>query len=174
MTVGYATYLIMGALAGGFINELSGSGTALFALGFHPVVLDPIRAVATMALMSVLACVQGLWIVRREIKANPRRLLRFLIPGLTGVPIGLSLLAVVYEQTLRVFTVVFTKNTLGRWCDRLHWWCARRGIISIRCNSRDVVVDQAVGKNGNAGSFAAVQCRHTKHNGHASVFQGRI
>lgn len=96
------TFLLLGAAAGGFINGLSGTGTALFALGFYLVVLDPVTAVAIVALMSVLAGIQGLWIVRAQIKAEPRRLLRFMLPGLIGVPIGLSLLDVIDAGTLRI------------------------------------------------------------------------
>lgn len=102
MTLEFYVYLLLGALAGGFINGLSGTGTALFALGFYLVVLDPIRAVAVVAFMSVLAGLQGLWIVRAEILAQPRRLLRFLLPGLLGVPIGLSLLDVIDAGSLRI------------------------------------------------------------------------
>lgn len=102
MTPETILFLVLGATAGGFINGLSGTGTALFALGFYLVVLDPIRAVAIVALLSVLAGVQGLWIVRREILAQPRRLLRFLLPGLIGVPIGLRLLDVIDASTLRI------------------------------------------------------------------------
>ena len=47
-------FLVLGALAGGFINGLSGTGTALFALGFYLVVLDPITAVAIVALLTVV------------------------------------------------------------------------------------------------------------------------
>lgn len=98
----FAFYLVLGAVAGGFINGLSGTGTALFALGFYLVVLEPVQAVAIVALMSVLAGLQGLWIVRREILAQPRRLLRFLLPGLIGVPVGVSLLAVIDAGVLRI------------------------------------------------------------------------
>lgn len=95
-------YLVLGACAGGFINGLSGTGTALFALGFYLVVLDPLRAVAIVAFMSVLAGVQGLWIVRTEILKDPLRLLRYVVPGLIGVPLGLSVLDVIDERTLRL------------------------------------------------------------------------
>lgn len=94
-------FLMLGAAAGGFINGLSGTGTALFALGFYLVVLDPITAVAIVALMSVLAGLQGLWIVRAQIMAEPRRVLRFILPGLVGVPLGLSLLNAIDASTLR-------------------------------------------------------------------------
>lgn len=95
-------FLMLGAAAGGFINGLSGTGTALFALGFYLVVLPPFNAVAIVALMSVLAGVQGLWVVRFAILANPVRFLWFAIPGLVGVPIGLALLSVVDAGALRI------------------------------------------------------------------------
>ena len=102
MSVDFVLYLLLGAVAGGFINGLSGTGTALFALGFYLVVLEPVTAVAIVALMSVLAGLQGLWIVRTQILANPHRLLRFLLPGLAGVPIGLMLLSAIDAGTLRI------------------------------------------------------------------------
>ena len=101
MSLEYTVYLILGAAAGGFINGLAGTGTALFALGFYLVVLDPQTAVAIVALMSVLAGLQGVWIVRHAIIQKPKRLLRFLLPGLVGVPIGISLLALIDASTLR-------------------------------------------------------------------------
>lgn len=96
-------FLTLGAAAGGFINGLSGTGTALFALGFYLVVLPPINSVAIVALMSVLAGLQGLWVVRSAIRANPARPLQFLIPGLFGVPIGLILLSTIDAGTLRLW-----------------------------------------------------------------------
>ena len=63
-------FLCLGAVAGGFINGLSGTGTALFALGFYLVVLEPVTAVAVVAFMAVLVGFQGLWIVRDEIFAQ--------------------------------------------------------------------------------------------------------
>lgn len=102
MSLELLTYLGLGALAGGFINGLSGTGTALFALGFYLVVLDPLRAVAVVAFMSIIAGVQGLWVVRKEIRARPKRLLNFLIPGLMGVPIGILMLEAIDGGTLRI------------------------------------------------------------------------
>lgn len=107
MTAEFISYLVLGAVAGGFINGLSGTGTALFALGFYLVVLDPIRAVAIVAFMSVLVGLQGLWIVRREIGAQPARLARFVLPGLIGVPVGLALLDVIDAGLLRRLVAVF-------------------------------------------------------------------
>jgi len=102
VTLQSIAFLVLGAAAGGFINGLAGAGTALFALGFYLLVLDPITAVAIVALMSVLAGLQGLWIVRAQIFEHPRRLLRFVAPGLMGVPLGLALLDVLDAGTLRI------------------------------------------------------------------------
>ena len=72
-------------------------------------VLDPLRAVAIVALMSVLAGLQGLWIVRAEIMNHPYRLARFLVPGLIGVPVGVSLLEILDAGTLRLGIAVLLK-----------------------------------------------------------------
>lgn len=106
MTTELVAILVLGAAAGGFINGLAGTGTALFALGFYLVVLEPVTAVAIVALMSVLAGLQGLWIVRNEIREQPRRTLRFVVPGLIGVPLGLHLLDAIDASTLRISIAV--------------------------------------------------------------------
>ncbi|WP_224814191.1 sulfite exporter TauE/SafE family protein [Hasllibacter sp. MH4015] len=102
MSAEMIVFLLLGAAAGGFINGLSGTGTALFALGFYLVVLDPVTAVAIVALMSVIAGLQGVWVVRRAILAQPRRLMRFVLPGLVGVPIGVWLLNGLDASVLRL------------------------------------------------------------------------
>lgn len=102
MTAETVVFLVLGAVMGGFINGFAGTGTALFALGFYLLVLDPIPAVAIVALMSVLAGLQGLWVVRHAIKANPNRLLRFILPGLIGIPMGLALLTILDASALRL------------------------------------------------------------------------
>lgn len=95
-------FLILGGLAGGFVNGFAGTGTAMFGLAFILIVKEPRQAVAIVALISVLAGLQGLWEVRREIANNIPRLLRFALPGLIGVPLGVSLLAFVDARTLRI------------------------------------------------------------------------
>lgn len=95
-------FLALGATAGGFINGLAGTGTALFALGFYLVVLDPVSAVAIVAAISVLTGFQGLWIVRSQAVAQPGRIAQFLIPGVFGVPLGVMLLSILDATTLRL------------------------------------------------------------------------
>lgn len=99
-------FLALGALAGGFMNGLAGTGTALFALGFYLVVLNPLTAVAIVALMSVLAGLQGIWVVRSEIRNNPTRVARYVVPGIVGVPLGILLLNVIEANTLRIFVAL--------------------------------------------------------------------
>lgn len=65
-------------------------------------VLQPITAVAVTAVLAILAGFQGLWVVRADIKANKSKLLRFLVPGLLGVPIGVLLLEFINAETLRL------------------------------------------------------------------------
>jgi len=99
-------FVIMGALASGFVNGLAGAGTGLFALGFYLVALDPVRAVALVSLMSVVTGVQGLWEVRDALTRNVARLMRFIIPGVLGVPVGISLLAIMDADTLKLILAV--------------------------------------------------------------------
>jgi len=100
-------YLITGAAAGGFINGLSGTGTALFALGFYLAVLDPTTSVLMVALLAILVGVQGLFIVRNSIFANKARSLRFTLSGLVGVPIGLMLLNTIDVNNLKIIVAAF-------------------------------------------------------------------
>lgn len=107
MTFETIVYLVLGGLAGGFINGFAGTGTALFALGFFLSVLEPIKAVAIVALMSTISGLQGLYVVRTEIFSNTPRMLRFVVPGLVGVPIGISLLRYVDAGVLRLVVAGF-------------------------------------------------------------------
>lgn len=106
MTPDIIVYLILGGIAGGFINGFSGTGTALFAIGFFLIVLEPKSAVAVVALLAVLSGIPGLILVRKEIRANTRRLLTFTIPGLLGVPIGIALLDYIDAEFLRVLVAL--------------------------------------------------------------------
>lgn len=99
--------LLLGAAAGGLINGLAGFGTALFALGFWLHILPPAHAVATVVVMGFVSGLQGLWIVRAAIKAEPRRLARFILPGLLGIPLGVAVLALISAEFLTITIAVF-------------------------------------------------------------------
>ncbi|MCK0149265.1 sulfite exporter TauE/SafE family protein [Marivita sp. S6314] len=100
-------FILIGASAGGFINGLAGSGTALFALGFILVALDPVSAVALVTLMSVVTGFQGLWEVRSALSRNVPRLMRFILPGIAGVPVGVGLLSLIDAETLKLIIAIF-------------------------------------------------------------------
>lgn len=107
MGIEFLAVLLGGAFAGGVINGLAGFGTALFALGFWLQVLPAAQAVAMVVVMSVVSGLQGLWIVRGEIRRNPGRLARFLLPALVGIPLGVALLSVVSAALLKIVIAGF-------------------------------------------------------------------
>ncbi|MCY0146853.1 sulfite exporter TauE/SafE family protein [Hoeflea sp. G2-23] len=100
-------WLLVGAAAGGFVNGLAGFGTALFALGFWLNIMPPQQAVAVVLITSILSGLQGVFVMRATIAANSRRLLQFLLPGLIGVPIGLTLLEYLEAGSLKLTIGIF-------------------------------------------------------------------
>ena len=99
--------VVIGAAAGGFVNGLAGFGTSLFALGFFLSVLPVTQAVALVLLLSVLTGLQGIWVVRKTILDNPKRLTRFLLPALVGIPLGVQCLRFVDVQALKLVVASF-------------------------------------------------------------------
>lgn len=107
MTPEAALLVIAGAAAGGLINGLAGFGTALFALGFFLTVMPPIQAVAVVVVISALTGLQGLWVVRHAIGNNMRRLARFLLPGIAGIPLGVLALSFLDARSLKLVIAGF-------------------------------------------------------------------
>lgn len=107
MTGNEITLIVAGSMAGGFINGLSGFGTALFALGFFLGVLPPAQAVALVLLLAIATGLQGLWVVRGAIADNPGRLFRILVPAMAGIPLGVLGLAYVDVPTLKIVIAAF-------------------------------------------------------------------
>lgn len=107
MGVEFLAVLVAGAFAGGVVNGLAGFGTALFALGFWLQVLPAAQAVAIVVVMSVVSGLQGLWVVRGEIRRNPGRLARFLLPAIVGIPLGVMLLSLVSATMLKIVIAAF-------------------------------------------------------------------
>lgn len=98
--------IALGGLIGGFVNGLAGFGTALFALGIWLSVLPPEQAVALSVVVSATVGLQGLWLVRREISAQRRRLARFLLPALVGLPAGFYALGLIRPDGLKLLISV--------------------------------------------------------------------
>ena len=83
-------FILLGAFAGGFVSGMTGFGTGLTALAFWLHVIGPTLAAPLVIVCSVIAQVQTLPNIWREL--NWRRLLPFITGGLAGVPIGTRLL----------------------------------------------------------------------------------
>lgn len=94
---------VLGAVAGGFVNGLAGFGTALFALGLWLQFMPAEQAVAIIVVMSIVTGLQGLWVVRHAMQENPRRLARFLLPSIPGIPIGIMVLSSIDPGSLKLF-----------------------------------------------------------------------
>ena len=137
MSFEFVILLALGAVAGGFINGLAGFGTALFALGFWLQIMSPIQAVFIVLAMSILSGIQGLIIVAHAI--NWPRLMRFLLPGLIGIPIGVKLLALVDPTHLKLVIALFLIIYGG-------FFTFRKGLPSI--TRRTPVIDGSIGFAG--------------------------
>ncbi|SDE07619.1 sulfite exporter TauE/SafE family protein [Limimaricola pyoseonensis] len=91
-----------GAAAGGFVNGLAGFGTALFALGFFLQIMPPVQAVSIVVVLSVAAGLPGIWVVRNTMMAHRGRLMRFLLPALFGIPLGIMALSYLEPRALKL------------------------------------------------------------------------
>jgi uncharacterized protein len=91
MTIDPTAIITLGAFAGGFVAGLAGFGTALTTVGIWLHALDPVAAATLTLICSVSAQISTLPAIWRSIQ--PARVLPFILPGLLGVPLGLSALA---------------------------------------------------------------------------------
>ncbi len=92
--------MVAGALVGGFVNGLTGTGYALISLGFWLQAMPPTIAAPLVALCSVCGHAQALPSIWRGVRWP--RLWPFLAAGLLGVPLGTLLLEHVHVQPLKV------------------------------------------------------------------------
>jgi len=92
--------VIAGAMVGGFVNGLTGTGYALVSLGFWLQAMSPVHAAPLVALCSVLGHVQSLPSIWHGVRWP--RLWPFLLAGLLGVPLGTLLLERVSVPPLKL------------------------------------------------------------------------
>ncbi len=112
-------YVIAGAAAGGFVNGLAGFGTALMSLGIWLQAMPSEQAVPIVAAMSVISGVQSVWLTRHTLSKGIKRLPRFLIPALIGLPIGTMALSIIDPSVIKLtiaglmllYSVFFTFKT---------------------------------------------------------------
>ena len=115
MGVSNATLVIIaGGLAGGFVNGLTGMGTALTALGIWLHVLPPAIAAPLVVLCSVVGQLQNLPSLWHTIDRH--RVAPFIASGIFGVPIGTRLLGLVPVGSLKLliggFLIAFCSSML--------------------------------------------------------------
>ena len=100
--------MVLGALAGGFVNGLTGFGTAMTALPIWVHALAPALASPLAVVCSIIGQMQTLPAIWHAI--DFRRLLPFVVGGVLGVPLGVMLLPQVdvalFKMTIGALLVV--------------------------------------------------------------------
>lgn len=98
-------FVLLGALAAGFISGFAGFGTALVASGFwfHALPAQMVPPLVVMA--GVAGQLVGLVKVHRAFEWT--RALPFILPGMLGVPLGVAALAVASPGALRLTVGLF-------------------------------------------------------------------
>ena len=92
--------ILAGAVAGGFVNGLTGFGTALTGLPLWLQALEPLLAAQLASACSVLGQLSTLPVIGRG--AAWRQMAPMLIAGLLGVPIGTWLLPLISLATFKL------------------------------------------------------------------------
>jgi uncharacterized protein len=82
--------VVLGALAGGLVNGLTGFGTALTAIGIWLYAIPPAEAATLAIICSVVSQLQTFHLIWHAI--DWKRVMLFVAPGILGVPIGTMLL----------------------------------------------------------------------------------
>lgn len=95
-------WIVLGGLAGGFANGLTGFGLAMAAIPLWLLVLSPANAASLAAICAVAAHLQSLSLVIRAI--DRRRLAPFIVGGLIGIPVGTWLLIGIDAASFRLWT----------------------------------------------------------------------
>jgi uncharacterized protein len=116
--------VLLGALAGGFVNGLTGFGTGITAMGLWLYAISPPVAASLVIICSVVSQFQTLPMIWRAIEWP--RVLPFVIPGLAGVPIGTRLLSQVDPRTFKIgvglFLIAYATHVLARRMEAKSTW----------------------------------------------------
>ena len=105
MTFQVLGFIWLGALLGAFAVGAAGFAFALAATSLWLHVLDPLRATLLVAACGTLLHIGLIWRIRDTIE--PPRLLPFVVAGLVGVPIGITVLTRVDPHVIKIVLGVF-------------------------------------------------------------------
>lgn len=134
--------ILLGAFTGGLVNGLTGFGTALVALPFWIHIMPPPLAAQLAAAAGVMSQAQTLPAIWHAIEM--RRVARFILPGLAGVPVGVWLLPYVGIQTFKLGVGVL----LVAYCGFLLFMMSRHAALAFRPAPEQGPADAAVGFAG--------------------------
>jgi uncharacterized membrane protein YfcA len=108
--------VLVGALAGGLVNGLTGFGTAITALGFWLYVMPPTAASSLAIICAAVSQLQTLPMIWHTIRWD--RVWPLIVPGLLGVPLGTFLLPHIEPRFFKfgvgVFLVAYSAYVLAR------------------------------------------------------------
>jgi uncharacterized membrane protein YfcA len=108
--------VLLGALAGGTVNGLTGFGTGLTAMGLWLYAISPTTAASLVIICSVVSQFQTLPMIWRTIRWE--RVLPLVVPGVLGVPIGTWLLPHIEPRFFKIgvgsFLIVYSAYVLAR------------------------------------------------------------
>lgn len=133
----FELFVLAGALAGGFVNGLTGFGTGLTALSFWLHVVPPVLAAPLVVACSIIAQLQTLPKIWHAI--NWQRVTPFIIGGLLGVPVGTYLLPIIPAQDFKILIGGF----LIFYCT---FMLTRKRLLTIKFGGK--IADGAVGLLG--------------------------
>jgi uncharacterized membrane protein YfcA len=113
--------VLIGALAAGVVNGLTGFGTAITAMALWLYAIPPAVGASLAIICSVVSQIQNLHLIWRTISWE--RVLPFLVPGIIGVPLGTHLVRVieppVFKLGIGIFLVVYSIYVLVRRGERV-------------------------------------------------------
>ena len=141
--------VVLGAVAAGFVQGLSGFGFSMVAMSFWAWALDP-RLAAVLAVCGALTGqILAAVTVRRGF--DRMRLLPFVLGGLAGIPLGVAVLP---RLDIAAFKLVLG-TLLVLWCPAM---LMARQLPRITAGGRlaDAVVGTAGGVMGGLGGFTGV------------------
>jgi len=122
-----AALVLLGAVAGGIVNGLTGFGTGLTAIGLWLFAISPTTASSLVIVCSVVSQAQTLPMVWRAIQWE--RALPMIIPGVLGVPLGTLLLPQIEPRFFKIgvglFLIVYSTYVLARKAQMKSAWGGR-------------------------------------------------
>lgn len=141
--------VVVGAMAAGFVQGLSGFGFGMVAMSFWAWTIDPRLAAAMAVFGSLTGQLLAAFTVRRGFAMT--HLLPFIVGGLAGIPLGVMLLPHLDPLIFKTFIGAL----LGIWCP-IMLIATRLPRITVGGKVADGVAGAVGGIMGGIGGFTGV------------------